>query len=358
MQAWYWCVRPGATRPGNDRPGPRCDDGRLTPGGRIVPRGTLLWVPGKQDPESRLEETGRGYETVAGPPRPLSRTEIEGLYGRGWRKPDGDRDGAGSVTGAIREHALLRLARFIGAASALRAEQEGGASTGPGTGLRTAYPGNGESVRIDAQAPHHPARWPRRATLQLVLGEAPAITITALSTRAPAVEVGGWPMTAPLAGLPEAVAIAITQSAGLRPKAIRLDTLIQAGRILGGESDRKLVLTAGEGAGYASPREASREWLADTLGRYAVPREQNGADAYGRERPWEIDVRTEAGPGVLWTDGRDVRLTTAHATRTLESEQKVAVQAAIAAVQTRCGADRFWTDASTTAIETIEPGTR
>ena len=351
--AWYWPVREGTTRPGDDRPGPRSDDGRTEPGGRCRPGGTLLWSRAGRNPAEHLQVLGQGYETAAGTPTALDAGVIAGVFGREWlehgRGSDDD-----AIRGPVRRHALERIRQFVACARASDPEREWTGADPEEAPLRTAYGDEGNEVRIEATAPHHGDAWPRTARLQLRHGDAPEITITALGTGPTRVELGVTPLTVPVADLPMAVAVAVNDAAGLRPPAPRLETLARAGRVIAAEQVGEIVLTRAEGSGYASPARTTREWLIETLQGYAVPREQPGGDGYGHKRPWEIDVRCVDGPGVLQGGTGSVRLTTARGHAALDGDDAEAVENAMEALRTRCGADRFWTDGRTPAVETIE----
>ena len=361
--AWYWAAREGTTRPGDDREGPWSDNGRREPGGRRRPGGTLLWGPRGKSPEDLLAELGLGYETVGGAATPLTRNEIRGLFGPEWLDSATQRADDATITPAVRRHVLERLTAFIRSARATEPEQEWTTLARNAQPLASVYTEETDTLLIDAASPHHPEQWPRAARIKLRQAEAPEITVTALGNERPTVKVGGAPFSAPLADLPHAVAVAVNDDAGLRPRAPRTKTLTYAGEILADSTPRPIDLTATQGAGDASPMRASREWLIETLKGYAIPREQPD-DENGKAAPeWEIDVRNHKAPGVLQTRNGHMVLTTERSERKLTERDAARIREVAQALRTMWGAEGFWTDVRTDAIESIEqpptdPGTR
>ena len=352
--AWYWSARGGTTRPGDDRAGPCSDNGRKEPGGQRRPGGTLLWGPRGQSPEQLLDELGLGYETVGGTPTALTRNEIRGVFGPEWLDSEAERPDDATITGAVRRHVLERLTQFIRCARATDQDREWTTPSSNAQPLATVYTEESDTLLIDAAAPHHPEQWPRTARIKLQQAEAPEIIITALGSGRPQIKVGAARFTAPLADIPHAVAVAVNDRSELRPRAPRTETLAYAGQILAESTARPISLTATQGAGNASPRRASREWLIETLKGYAIPREQGSGESGKSETEWEIDVRSHKAAGVLQTRNGHMVLTTERSERKLTQRNAASIREVAHALRTMWGAHGFWTDVLTDAVESIE----
>ena len=359
--AWYWPAREGVTRPGDDRPGPCSDDGRSLPGGIRRPGGTLVWGRRGDNPEELLTRLGRGHETVRGPATALTRHEMRGVFGPGWVTDEARRADDETITGPVRKHVLDRLAEFIASARATDPTRQWTAPWRTTEPLETIYTQESGTLLIDAAAPHHPGQWPRKACIKLQRDEAPEITITALGSGQPEVKVAGTRFNAPLADLADAVAVAVDDRTGLRPRALRTDTLGNAGRVLTARSPA--VILTSRGPEGLTRRHTNREWLIETLQRYAIPRQDGTSGDSASEGGWELDVRRGETPAILQSRNGSLVLTTAGHEKTLARHEAARIGNVADALRTMWGAEGFWTDIRTEAVETLErpaadPGTR
>ena len=361
---FYAPARPGCRRMEEDARGVTHEGEGPDRPVRRPPAGTLIAARDEAD----AIEACRTDELEANEPARLVRVTAEEAgrsFGAGAvaaARRAARRESSGGTPRSIRKWAAGELHRLRAAARATAPDERWTATTTESDTLAATYirDGSPPGVRLYASAPYHPRLVARATALEIGGDRAPAIRVESLGTDGTRVLIDGVETRMLIRDLATTVTVAVSRAGGLRAGPLGMRTLEQAGRILRNGRGRRpgsLRLTTRTARWpEAAVEEGWNEQLVATLSRHAGLRDQQGADAYDEARAWELDVETADGePAVVRGDAETVTLLTAAGEHALAERSARPIRAVAERIQARTGADEFWIDADTKALESVRP---